>query len=136
MDQHSWLYYNIHCDELSNGRVWCQTRQKHITKFNGQCIHHSDRSDLILTISAHVMHRLSISEVSSSLTSSGFGSRNNGLSVALPEGPTSLVGVSPPRLMSAHKVRRGNLEREVTWNASPQTRTDSVRQTLWDPTPR
>ena len=36
----------------------------------------------------------------------------------------------------AGKVRRGNLEREVTWNASPQTRTDSVRETLWDPIER
>ena len=48
------------------------------------------------------MHRLSISEVSRS--SSGLSSRNNGLSVALSEGPTSLVGVSPPLLMSAYQT--------------------------------
>ena len=30
--------------------------------------------------------------------------------------------------MTASKVRRGNLEREVTWNELPQTRTDSLKK--------
>lgn len=67
-----------------------------------------------LTISLHTMHKLSISEVSKSLTSAAISSRNNGLlEVLLSDGgslPPSRVPLSLPELMSSAEL-------ELHWTA-------------------